>query len=223
MKEWRVRSGRVWSDWAANSAIALSLLASPFAVMTALAPVSATAGSTMVASFAAVGGPASVPYGWADFCRRNPNECGSGPLASADINLTPKAMKEIGRVGQWVNAHLKPVPDIEHWGVIDRWDYPSGGKGDCEDYVLLKRKILIEEGFPRQALLMTVVKDERNEGHSVLTVKTNAGEFVLDNMNDDVKPWDRTGYRFVKRQSQTDENMWVQIGDPTAAPDYVSR
>jgi len=111
-------------------------------------------------------------------------------------------MKEIGRVSQWVNAHIKPVSDMEHWGVIDRWDYPSDGKGDCEDYALFKRKILIEEGFPRQALLMTVVKDEHNEGHSVLTVKTSAGEFVLDNMNDEVKPWDRTGYRFVKRQSQ---------------------
>ena len=102
-------------------------------------------------------------------------------------------------------------------------DYPSDGKGDCEDCALFKRKILIEEGFPRQALLMTVVKDEHNEGRFILTVKTSAGEFVLDNMNDEVKPWDRTGYRFVKRQSQTDQNVWVQIGDPTTAPDYVSR
>ncbi len=140
-----------------------------------------------------------------------------------DITLTPKAMKDIERVGQWVNAHIRPVSDIAHWGVIDQWDYPSDGKGDCEDYALVKRKILIEEGFPRQALLMTVVKDEHNDGHAVLTVKTNAGDFVLDNMNDEVKPWDRTVYRFVKRQAQSDPNMWVQIGDPTAAPDYVSR
>ena len=96
----------------------------------------------------------------------------------------------------------------------------SDGKGDCEDFALFKRKILIGESFPRQALLMTVVKDEHNEGHAILTVKINAGEFVLDNMNDEVKPSDRTGYRFVKRQSQTDQNAWVRIGDPTAAPDY---
>ncbi|HET6375524.1 MAG TPA: transglutaminase-like cysteine peptidase, partial [Methylocella sp.] len=93
----------------------------------------------------------------------------------------------------------------------------------CEDYALYKRKILIDEGFPRQALLMTVVKDEHLEGHAVLTVKTTGGEFVLDNMNDEVKPWAQTGYHFVKRQSQTDQNVWVQIGDPTAAPEYVSR
>jgi predicted transglutaminase-like cysteine proteinase len=212
--------------WAANSAMALSLMAFPLAGLAALTPSLATAAeadSTSVASYAPLGGPASMPYGWADFCRRYAGECDSGPLAPLDVNLTANAMKEIERVDLWVNAHVKPVSDMEHWGVIDQWDYPTDGKGDCEDYALFKRKILIGEGFPRQALLMTVVKDEHNEGHAVLTVKTNAGEFVLDNMNDEVKPWDRTGYRFVKRQSQTDQNVWLQIGDPTAAPDYVSR
>ncbi len=102
-----------------------------------------------------MGGPVSVPYGWADFCRRYAGECDGGPLAPLDVNLTPQAMKEIERVDKWVNAHVKPVSDIEHWGVIDQWDYPADGKGDCEDYALFKRKILIGEGFPRQALLMT--------------------------------------------------------------------
>jgi hypothetical protein len=41
---------------------------------------------------------------------------------------------------------------MEHWGVIEQWDYPADGKGDCEDYALFKRKILVDEGFPRQAL-----------------------------------------------------------------------
>lgn len=217
---------RDWRARALNSAMTLFLIASPVAGLAALTMSPAAAietGKAMGASYARIGGPTSVPYGWADFCRRYAGECDSGPLAPLDIDLTPKTMKEIGRVGQWVNAHIKPVSDMEHWGVIDRWDYPSDGKGDCEDYALFKRKILIEEGFPRQALLMTVVNDEYNEGHSVLTVKTSAGGFVLDNMNDEVKPWDRTGYRFVKRQSQTDQNVWVQIGDPTTAPDYVSR
>jgi predicted transglutaminase-like cysteine proteinase len=115
------------------------------------------------------------------------------------------------------------MSDQEHWGVIDQWDYPTDGKGDCEDYALLKRKLLIEEGLPRQALLMTVVKDLNNDGHAVLTVKTSKGDFVLDNMRDDVRPWTQTGYRFVKRQSQTNENIWVSIGAPTEAPAYVSR
>jgi predicted transglutaminase-like cysteine proteinase len=210
--------------WAANLAMALSLMVLPPPALIARAfAATAEGGGTMTASYAPISGPASVPYGWADFCRRYAGECDSGPFAPLDVNLTPKTMKEIERVGKWVNAHVKPVSDIEHWGVIDQWDYPTDGKGDCEDYALFKRKILMVEGFPRQALLMTVVKDGQNEGHAILTVKTNAGEFVLDNLNDEVKPWNRTGYRFVKRQSQPNQNLWVQIGDPTAAPDYVSR
>ncbi|MGH6835954.1 MAG: transglutaminase-like cysteine peptidase [Methylocella sp.] len=209
-------------DWTIKPAIALSLLALSLMELGAAVSASAAPGRAGV-SYAPVGGPTSVPYGWADFCRRYQGECDGGPLAPQDVNLTPRARKEIERVGKWVNTHVKPVSDMEHWGVLDQWDYPADGMGDCEDYALFKRKILIDEGFPRQALLMTVVKDEHNEGHAVLTVKTNAGEFILDNLNDAVKPWDRTGYRFVKRQSQTDQNVWLQIGDPTAAPDYVAR
>jgi predicted transglutaminase-like cysteine proteinase len=68
--------------------------------------------------------------------------------------------------------------------------------------------------LPRQALLITIVRDEMGEGHAVLTVKTTRGEVILDNMNDDIKPWSRTKYRFVKRQSQEDQNVWVGIGAP---------
>ena len=209
-------------DWTIKSAIALSLMASSLLGLGAVASPSAAPGPAGV-SYAPVGGPASEPYGWADFCRRHAGECDGGPLAPLDVNLTPQAKKEIERVGKWVNAHVKPVSDMEHWDVVDRWDYPADGKGDCEDDALFKRKILMDEGFPRQALLMTVVKDKHNEGHAILTVKTNAGEFVLDNLNDEIKSWDHTGYRFVKRQSQIDQNVWLQIGDPTAAPDYVSQ
>jgi predicted transglutaminase-like cysteine proteinase len=182
-----------------------------------------SAAGSMQSTFAPVGGPTSVPYGWVDFCQRYRGECESPELTAADIELTAKAMKEIERVNRWVNSNITPMSDMEHWGVVDQWDYPTDGKGDCEDYALLKRKLLIEEGLPRQALLMTVVKDQNNDGHAVLTVKTNKGDFILDNMRDDVRAWTQTGYRFVKRQSQTNENIWVSIGTPTEAPAYVSR
>ena len=111
------------------------------------------------------------------------------------------------RVNRWVNETIKPVTDLEHWGVIERWSYPTDGYGDCEDYVLLKRKMLIEAGWPREALLITVVRDKRGDGHAVLTVKTDKGEFILDNQNEDILPWTETGYRLVKRQSQANQNI----------------
>jgi predicted transglutaminase-like cysteine proteinase len=211
-------SGMLMFRFLAKALIATGLLTG--GLIAGYAP---SAAGAMQSTFAPVGGPTSVPYGWVDFCQRYRGECEGPELTPADVNLTPKTMKEIERVNQWVNSNITPMSDQEHWGVIDQWDYPTDGKGDCEDYALLKRKLLIEEGMPRQALLMTVVKDLNNDGHAVLTVKTSKGDFVLDNMRDDVRPWTQTGYRFVKRQSQTNENIWVSIGAPTDAPAYVSR
>src|SRR5262249_53100064 len=81
----------------------------------------------------------------------------------------------------------------------------------------LKRKMLMQAGWPRQALLITVVRDEQGDGHAVLTAKTDKGEFILDNQNEDVLLWSETGYRFVKRQSQDDPSVWVALGDPRPA------
>jgi len=170
-----------------------------------------------------VGNITSVPYGWVDFCQRYKGECENPGGMPRKIELAAKSLREIERINRWVNKNIESVSDMDHWGVIDQWDYPTDGKGDCEDYVLLKRKLLAEQGFPIQSLLVTVVKDRNNDGHAVLTVHTDHGDYVLDNMTDDIKGWKQTGYRFVKRQSQTDMNTWVSIGEPTSAPAYVSR
>ncbi|HLW92107.1 MAG TPA: transglutaminase-like cysteine peptidase [Roseiarcus sp.] len=173
--------------------------------------------------YAAVGPATSVPFGWVDFCQRYEGECPSDRMSAVDIVMTERARQDIDRVNRWVNGHVAPISDPDHWALIDRWDYPIDGRGDCEDYALLKRKMLIEMGYPRQALLMTVVKDANQEGHAVLTVRTNEGEFTLDNLNDEMRPWETTGYRFVKRQSQEDQNIWVALGEPTEAPLYTAR
>jgi predicted transglutaminase-like cysteine proteinase len=60
--------------------------------------------------------------------------------------------------------------------------------------------------LPREALLVTVVRDKRDEGHAVLTVITDKGDYVLDNQSKDILLWSETGYSFVKRQSQSNPN-----------------
>ena len=130
--------------------------------------------------------------------------------------LTQKAWTDMVKVNAWANQNIEPVTDLEHWGVVEQWDYPNDGKGDCEDYVLLKRRMLMQAGWPREALLITVVRDKRGDGHAVLTVKTNRGEFILDNQESEILLWNKTGYRFVKRQSQSDPNVWVALGEPQA-------
>lgn len=169
------------------------------------------------ATFANVGMITAGPYGWIDFCSRQPQECNQPVLAPADVDLTRRSWETLSRINREVNAAIVPVSNLEHWGTrMDHWDYPTDGKGDCKIYALQKRRLLMEKGFPRQALLMTIVRDHNDQGHAILTVKTKSGEFILDNLTDDIKPWEATGYRFVKRQSQEDPNVWVTIEDPKA-------
>lgn len=202
--------------------IVLKSIAAVAVVFTGLVGVhTPTQAEAMKSSFIEVGGQTLMPYGWADFCARYQGECEVSGEAG-DIKLTPSVFRRIAQINKWVNANVRARSDQDQWGVIDRWDYPSNGQGDCEDYVLLKRRLLADEGLPIQSLLVTVVRDERGEGHAVLTVKTNQGEFVLDNLRDGVKPWSATPYKFVKRQSQTNPNLWVSIGEQVHAPAVVA-
>jgi predicted transglutaminase-like cysteine proteinase len=168
------------------------------------------------ATFATVGEPTSIPYGWVDFCGRESAECAGPVLPARDIALTSGAYADLDRINRMVNNLIEPVSNLDHWGtLLDHWDYPLDGKGDCKVYALYKRKLLLDMGFPRQALLMTIVHDRDGEGHAVLTVKTDRGDFILDNLTDEIVSWDATGYRFIKRQSQEDPNVWLAL-DPNA-------
>jgi predicted transglutaminase-like cysteine proteinase len=167
--------------------------------------------------FVAVGAAARPPIGWLEFCAEHAHECQTRPAEPRDIVLSTKLWKDLVRINKRVNESIRPVTDLEHWGVAERWNYPDDGYGDCEDYVLLKRRMLMQAGWPRQALLITVVRDKRGYGHAVLTVRTDKGEFILDNQNPEILLWADTGYRFVKRQSQSDPNVWVVLGDPRPA------
>ena len=112
------------------------------------------------------------PAGWVEFCARQPSEC-AATTVPRDLALSPEAWKALMRVNKWVNETIKPLTDLEHWGVSERWSYPDDGYGDCEDYVLLKRRVLIQSGWPRETLLVTMVRDKKGEGHAVLTVTTD--------------------------------------------------
>ena len=171
------------------------------------------------AAFVAVGATARAPIGYVEFCNELPMECAGSNGEPRDVVLSAKVWKDLVRVNKWVNDSIAPMTDMDHWGVVEKWSYPDDGKGDCEDYVLLKRRMLMQAGWPREALLLTVVRDRRGDGHAVLTVKTDKGDFVLDNQEEQVLLWSDTGYRFVKRQSQTNPNTWVSLGDtrPTIA------
>jgi predicted transglutaminase-like cysteine proteinase len=125
-------------------------------------------------------------------------------------------------INKQVNTAVRPQEDIHHWGVIDHWDYPNDGYGDCEDYQILKRRLLVEAGLPRRALRMVVVLDELGQGHAVMAVRTDRGDFILDNKRDSVLAWHQTGYVYIK--SEGNQNLaWVAIGNQVVTTSAISR
>ena len=157
------------------------------------------------------GGAAKPVSAWTDFCNRYPAECAVDTKEPTTLTMTPALWRTLTAVNRRVNGRIRPMIDQDHWGVVDRWDFPDDGMGDCEDYQLLKRRMLVERGLARRALRMTVVIDEIGEGHAVLTARTAQGDFVLDNLDNDVMLWTKTPYRFLKRQASFNTGRWVTI------------
>lgn len=157
---------------------------------------SATAAPRLVAARSA---PALAA--WVLFCEQHSSECAIDPAEPEIIRLDQTALELIQAVNRHVNRSIVPKRDIEHWGKLDQWDLPGDGVGDCEDYQLLKRKLLVEAGLPRRAMRMTAVIDDSGEGHAVLTILTDAGDLILDNKVDAVLPLHQVKYEFVKRES----------------------
>ena len=79
------------------------------------------------------------------------------------------------------------MSDYDIYGKDEVWAYPDKGVGDCEDYVLEKRRELNRLGMSLADLLITVVRKPDGEGHAVLTVRTDKGDYVLDNLTDKVR------------------------------------
>jgi predicted transglutaminase-like cysteine proteinase len=165
----------------------------------------AVAGNTME-----TGGFTSQPIGHYEFCKANSDECSIEVALTEPVPLDDHAWNVINRVNAYVNDIIKPMNDYDIYGRDEMWAYPTQF-GDCEDYVLLKRRFLIEKGVSPSNALITVVRKPDGEGHAVLTIRTDRGDYVLDNLTDRVRNWNRTGYTFLKRQAETEPGRWVSI------------
>jgi predicted transglutaminase-like cysteine proteinase len=152
------------------------------------------------------------PIGYVQFCARYKAECRETSRGSSEAELNERTWSQIVEVNSFVNTKISPATDQEIYQTVERWEYPSTA-GDCEDYVLLKKRYLEGLGFPAESLLITVVLDENGDGHAVLTVRTNGGDFILDNRRNTVLRWSETGYQFLKRQSQQNPRIWVSMSN----------
>lgn len=161
-------------------------------------------------------GSASPPHGFVDFCRREPAECLVSDRGFAVVRATPDRIKLLQKVNDWVNSKIHGVTDKELYGVNEWWTVPATA-GDCEDYAILKRHVLIEKyGWPASALRLTVVYDEDDLGHTVLTVVTSVGDYVLDNKHEWIGFLGEFQYKPLMRQSGASPRVWTAISIETA-------
>jgi len=159
------------------------------------------------------GGLTSQPIGHYEFCRTYRDQCMPKRGSYEPIAIDRGVWADILDVNSSVNMVIEPRSDLEIYGREEVWTYPDAA-GDCEDYVLLKRQMLINKGLPPSGLLITVVRKPDGEGHAVLTVRTDRGDFVLDNLRTDVRLWTDTEYTYLKRQSERHAGHWVSIEMP---------
>ncbi|MCF4098729.1 transglutaminase-like cysteine peptidase [Maritalea mediterranea] len=154
----------------------------------------------------------SIPIGHAQFCQSRPAECGQNNDLITYETLTQAKWDELLQVNAHWNRAVRPINDIDLYQTEEFWTYPRQ-YGDCEDYVLAKRRSLIERGWAPSTLLITVVKQANGEGHAVLTVRTDRGDLILDNQEGLIKVWSETNYTYIKRQSQQHQGRWMELAD----------
>jgi predicted transglutaminase-like cysteine proteinase len=175
-----------------------------------LAPTSAAIPAPRALANMVTGAVTSQPIGHYEFCRQTPQECNQRFASAPAPKLSPRGWSLIKSVNASVNARVTAMTDKDIYGREEVWAYPKDA-GDCEDYALLKRRELAARGFSLSDLLITVVRKPDGEGHAVLTVRTAQGDYVLDNLDNEVKLWYETSYTFLKRQASFNTGRWVSI------------
>lgn len=129
------------------------------------------------------------------------------------LPMNDAVWKQVRAVNRQVNRAIRHQADQKTYGAEDRWIVPENGRGrgDCEDYVLTKRRALIAGGVPATALSIALVRTAWGEDHAVLLIATDEGDFVLDNLSPWISRWDQVDYEWLRRQAPGRVFDWVDM------------
>jgi predicted transglutaminase-like cysteine proteinase len=172
------------------------------------------------ASSAMQSGPITMaPLPAVKFCVMQVSEC--SPAADQLVTMDLESFATLSLINQDVNANIQPVHKAAS-GSIDTWAI-NPSQGDCNDYAVTKRHQLMQLGLPSSALLLAAVQTARGEGHLVLVVRTDRGDYVLDNLTNQIRSWRATGYRWVKRQSIDNPQDWTAVVPGAGRPVQIRK
>lgn len=151
---------------------------------------------------------ADAPEGASVFCRKAQWACSP----SSGKNMSEDVLFQLAKtVNLQINRKVRQIEDIDQYGVLEHWALPGRKGGDCEDFALLKKRTLLEQGVPSDRLLIATALDKSGRNHAVLIVRTTSGDYVLDNKTNTIKLWNKTGYSFLKIQDPDDPKIWRAV------------
>jgi predicted transglutaminase-like cysteine proteinase len=155
--------------------------------------------------------PTLAPMAHVVFCMRYPADCEVRHIAfrPRPVELTLERWNELRNVNAEVNRGIVPQANTE--GLFGEKWLISPRAGDCNDYAVTKRHELLARGWPSRSLLLAEVVTSWGEHHLVLVVRTREGDYVLDNLIANIRPWSRTRYQWVKVQSPRAPRFWSTV------------
>jgi predicted transglutaminase-like cysteine proteinase len=148
-----------------------------------------------------------APLQFVKFCMNNPAEC-EPSSSEARLPARDAAFAMLADVNATVNANIHPLAKSTD-PILARWAI-SPSSGDCNDYAVTKRHMLIAMGWPASALRLAVVYAPAG-GHLVLVARLQDGDYILDNLAADVRKWGAVDYQWVSMESGENPRFWVSI------------
>ena len=160
--------------------------------------------------------PTLAPMAFTQFCLKYPADCKPQRLLSRGDRVALNQMRwsELDSVNRTVNSSIRPERN-EDGLAGEKW-LLGPLRGDCNDYAVTKRHQLMARGWPARDVLLSEVATISGEHHLVTVVRTNGGDLVLDNLTDQIKPWSRTPYRWLRIQTPKNPNYWASISRQNA-------
>jgi predicted transglutaminase-like cysteine proteinase len=121
-------------------------------------------------------------------------------LRSAGISAAAGEAELFKAVNNWANRNIGYADDIVQYHRADHWataaETIANGRGDCEDYAILKMQMLRAAGFDADRMKLVLLRDLTGGGdHAVLLVVSAEGQrLVLDNNTDRIYDGSRGDY-----------------------------
>lgn len=155
------------------------------------------------------------PFAYTHFCHRYPAECGLQGAGSEPDRVAPDAarLRDLASVNAAVNSSITPA---QHTGerTFDTWRI-APASGDCNDYAVTKRHLLLQRGWPRRALLLAEVITRWGDHHLVLVARTSEADLVLDNLSERIRDWTAAPYTWVRAQMPGEPSLWAKVESPS--------